>query len=158
MMDVLAWLEGSVFSLWLRESNSIWAYPTVLTLHTFGMMVLVGASSALDLRLLGFGRRIPLGPLRTLFRVMWAGFWINAVTGSMLFAAEATGKGTTTMFFAKLVFVALGIITIVLIERDVYGAGADPVTASGTARRLAIASLVVWIAAITTGRLLAYVA
>jgi hypothetical protein len=32
---------------------SIWGYPTVLTLHTMGLSVLVGASMMLDLRLLG---------------------------------------------------------------------------------------------------------
>ena len=49
MMEYLAALEGSAFSTWLRESTSIWAYPTVLTLHTVGLAVLVGANWALDL-------------------------------------------------------------------------------------------------------------
>jgi hypothetical protein len=39
---MLAALENSAFSQWLLGSNSIWAYPTVLTVHTLGMMVLVG--------------------------------------------------------------------------------------------------------------------
>src|SRR5262245_15781359 len=101
MIQWLSWLEGSTFSVWLRESTTIWGYPTVLTLHTFGMGVLVGASWTLDLRLLGVGRRMPLGPLRALFPVMWAGFWINAVTGSMLFAATAAARGTSKLFAAK---------------------------------------------------------
>ena len=50
----------------LRESPSVWAHPTVLTLHTMGMAVLVGASWVLDLRLLGISPqhpavRLPLG-------------------------------------------------------------------------------------------------
>jgi len=89
--------------------------------------------------------------------VMWAGFWLNLVTGSVLFAADATSRGTSVLFGVKLLFVAVGVTTIVLIKRNVYGAGADPVTVSGTAKRLAILSLLVWIAATTTGRLLAYV-
>ena len=63
------------------SSNSIWAYPTVLTLHTFGMMVLVGAALMIDLRLLGFGRGIPLQSMDRLFSVMWGAFALNAVTG-----------------------------------------------------------------------------
>lgn len=144
--------------MWLLGSNSIWAYPTVLTLHTFGMMVLVGACAVLDLRLLGFGRGIPLDSMQTLFRVMWGGFWLNLVTGSMLFAADATKRGTSTIFMVKLSLIALGVITIVLIKRDVYGKSPVPVTVSGTAKLLAIASLLVWGAAITAGRLLAYIA
>ena len=158
MSAFLAALEGSAFSTWLRGSGSIWAFPTVLTLHTLGMMVLTGASSALDLRLLGIGRRIPLGSLRLLFPFMWGGFWLNLVTGTMLFVSDATAKGTMPMFFAKLGFVAVGVVTIVLIRREVYGRDAEPVAVSGAARNLAIASLIAWISAITAGRLLAYVA
>ena len=156
-MSLLASLEGSAFSTWLLGSDSIWAFPTVLTLHTLGTMVLVGASAVLDLRLLGAGGRIPLGSLRPLFPLMWGGFWLNLVTGSMLFIAEATTKGTMPLFFLKLAFVAAGTITIVLIRREVYGAGSEPSTVSGAARFLAGASLVVWMSAITAGRLLAYV-
>src|SRR6266850_7522668 len=134
---MLTSLEQSAFSTWLLSSNSIWAYPTVLTLHTFGMMVLVGASAMLDLRLLGFGRGIPLDSLKTLFRLMWIAFWLNAVTGSMLFAADATKRGTSVIFLVKLLLVALGVITIVLIRRNVYDKNPDPVSVSGTARKLA---------------------
>ena len=53
MMNLLASLEATGFASWLRESGSIWGYPTVLTLHTLGLGVLVGASTVIDLRLLG---------------------------------------------------------------------------------------------------------
>lgn len=93
MIEILAWLEATALSIWLRESSTIWAYPTVLTLHTIGLAVLVGASAALDLRLLGFGSAIPLATFAKAFRVIWIGFWINAVSGVLLFGAEATTKG-----------------------------------------------------------------
>ena len=67
---MLASLDQSAFSTWLLSSNSIWAYPTVLTLHTFGMMVLVGSALMIDLRLLGFGRAIPISSLERMFRIM----------------------------------------------------------------------------------------
>ncbi len=156
-MGILAALDHSAFSEWLLGSNSIWAYPTVLTLHTFGMMVLVGAAAVLDLRLLGFGRGIPLGSMQTLFRTMWVAFWLNLVTGTMLFVADATKRATSPIFIVKLALVAIGVVTIVLIKRNVYGTNPDPATVSGTAKRLAIVSILVWSAAITTGRLLAYV-
>ena len=157
MMELFAWLESSALSTWVSEADTVWAYPTVLTLHTLGLGVLVGASAVVDLRLLGIAHRIPLGPMRSLFRFMWIGFWINAVTGSMLFAADAITLSTSALFMVKLAFVAVGVGTVVLIERHVYGARADPVVVSSTARRLAIASLVVWTAAIMAGRLLAYI-
>jgi hypothetical protein len=157
MMDVFTWLEGSAMSTWVREAPTIWAFATILTLHTFGMGVLVGASAVLDLRLLGVGRTIPLAPLRTLFPVMWAGFWLNLVTGSVLFAADASARGTQWLFFVKLLFVATGVTTMILIKRHVYNANADPVVVSSTTKGLAALSLLVWVAAVTAGRLLAYV-
>ena len=155
---MLASLEGSAFSMWLLGSNSIWAYPTVLTLHTFGMMVLAGAAAMIDLRLLGFGRGIPLGSMNTLFRVIWGGLALNAVTGTMLFVADATKRGTSVIFLVKMLLIAVGVVTIVMIRRDLYSGNGEPVAVSGTAKLLAITSLLAWTAAITTGRLLAYVA
>ena len=156
-MNILSSLEGSSFSMWLLGSNSIWAYPTVLTLHTFGMMVLVGACAVVDLRLLGFGRGIPLGAMQTLFRVMWGGFWLNLLTGSMLFIADATKRATQPLFLVKLTLIAIGVTTIVLIRRNLYGATPDPVTVSAKVRGLAVVSLLARCAAITAGRLLAYI-
>ena len=144
--------------MWLLSSNSIWAYPTVLTLHTFGMMVLVGAALMVDLRLLGFGRAIPISSMRNLFRIMWGAFWLNLVTGTMLFIADATKRATQPLFILKLALVAAGIVTIVLIKKNLFDGREEPIVVSGPAKRLAITSLLVWCAAITAGRLLAYVA
>jgi len=63
-MGMLVWLESLPLSVWVHESPSVWAQPTVLTLHTMGMGVLVGASWVLDLRLLGINRNVPLSAFR----------------------------------------------------------------------------------------------
>jgi len=157
MMALYEWLEATSLSTWVREGETIWAFPTVLTLHTFGLGLLVGASAVMDLRLLGIGRRMPIAPLRSLFSLMWGGFWLNLVTGTMLFAADATKRGTSGLFLAKLLFVALGVATMVLIKRSVFDAPADPETAAPNVKLQAFLSLIAWVAAIVAGRLLAYV-
>ena len=157
MTEVLASLQESGFATWLRESESIWALPTVLTFHTIGLGILVGSAFAFDLRVLGIARSIPLVPLRTLFRVMWFGFWINAVTGVALFVADASRKATSPTFLTKMTFVAIGVVTLVLIRRHVYGPAADLDRPSSTARLIALVSILAWSAAISAGRLLAYV-
>jgi hypothetical protein len=154
---MLTTLAQSSFSTWLLSSNSIWAYPTVLTLHTFGMMVLVGAALMIDLRLLGFGRAIPLQSMTRLFRIIWAAFALNAVTGTMLFIADADKRAPELIFWTKLAFVAVGLLTAARIRRMNFQGGAEPVVISSGAKRLAVISLVAWSAAITAGRLLAYV-
>jgi hypothetical protein len=156
MMDILSALEATAFATWLRESSSIWGYPTVLTLHTVGLALLVGPSWALDLRLLGFVRAIPLGALERAFPVMWAGFWINGISGALLFAADATTKGATLLFATKLTLIAIAVVNIFAIRRIVYRRGSEPVS-SPAARVLAVASIVLWVAAIGTGRWMAYI-
>jgi len=102
-----AWLEGSAIAVWTRESPSIWAYPTILTLHTAGLGVLVGANAVVDFTLLGFAPRLPVLSLAPLYRFMWGGFAINAVTGVMLFAGDATTKARQPVFYIKLMLIAL---------------------------------------------------
>jgi hypothetical protein len=157
MLDFLAWLENTEFASWLRESGSIWAYPAVLTLHTLGLGVLVGASAVIDLRLLGAASHIPIAPLRRLFPIMWAGFWVNAISGALLFVTDATTKGTTTVFMSKLGIIVLAVIVLTTIKRSAFGH--NPVSSNPpmSVKALAAASLALWLAAIITGRYMAYV-
>jgi hypothetical protein len=144
-----AWLQESALAVWTRESPSIWAYPTVLTLHTVGLGILVGANAVIDFRLLGFAPRLPIGALAPLYRFMWAGLAINAITGGMLFASDATTKAAQPVFYVKLTLIALALVVTALIRRL-----ADPSATSGP--RLAALSLLLWAGAIAAGRLMAY--
>ena len=156
MTSVLTAFENSGLSTWLRESNSIWAYPTVLTLHTIGLALLVGANAALDLRVLGVGTAIPVADLRPLVRWMWIGFWVNALSGVVLLGADATTKATAPMFLIKLGLVVAGVVVVRALDRRLWGPSASPGTITPAARGLAVASLVIWGVAIAAGRLMAY--
>jgi hypothetical protein len=156
MTDLMASIEASGFSTWLRESPSIWAYPTVLTLHTVGLGVLVGANWMVDLRVLGFARAIPGSVLTRAFPIMWAGFWLNAATGVLLFVADPA-KATTTIFAWKLAIIAVGVMFVIALKRTLYGRGTDMDQTSIGVKLVAAASLVLWVAAIGTGRWMAYV-
>ena len=134
----------------------MWAMPTVLTLHTTGMAVLVGASWVLDLRLLGINRNVPLTAYRWVFRAVAIGLIVNLVTGVLLFMKNATTWGTALPFLAKMAFVVASAATILPIRTYVLNSGDGPSTISDRARMLAIASIVAWTAAVTAGRLLAY--
>ena len=153
MTELLAALEASSFSTWVRESPSIWAYPTILTLHTLGLGVLVGASWMVDLRLLGFASAIPTTVLSRSFPTMWAGFWVNAFTGALLFVGDPM-KATTTVFAWKLGMVAVGVVLMVALQRRLAGRDIEPT--GGGVKAIAIASLLLWVAAIATGRWMAY--
>lgn len=119
-MEFLSWLENTEFCTWIRGSGSIWAYPLVLTLHTTGMGILVGFNWALDLRLLGVARQIPLLAMEKFFKVMWIGFWVNLVTGVVLLAADATTKMTSWVFGVKMLFIVLAMIVLVKMQKTVF--------------------------------------
>jgi hypothetical protein len=155
MDPFFAWLEGTSFSIWLRESPSIWVFPFVLILHTVGLAFFVGANVAWDVRVLGFSVGIPLDALRRYFLVMWVGFWINALSGVVLLIAYPTKALTNPLFYIKLALIAIGIVLALRIQREVQGVQAQA-DAPPRARTLAAASLACWIAVIFAGRLLAY--
>lgn len=155
-MSVLAWLEATGLAQWIRESDSMWAYPTVLALHTFGLGIVVGAHVVIDLRLLGFARAIPLETLDRFFPVLWAGFWVNALSGIGLFMAAATTKGTQAIFYVKLALVFAGIGLARALRAAIRAAPEGGGPSASKRRGLALVSLAVWLGAIVAGRLMAY--
>ena len=156
MQELLLWLEAAAVSTWVRESGSVWAYPTVLAAHTVGMSLLVGASAALDLRLLGVAPQVPLGPLAVLFRVLWTGAGLSLVSGLLLFGADASTKGATPVFLVKLAFIAAALVVARRLRRTIYRGGSDAVAVPFAAKALAVASLLLWAGAIAAGRFMAY--
>ena len=146
------WIETTALSIWLRESPSLWAFPFVLILHTVGLAFLVGSNVALDVRVLGMARGVPLRTLERYSLVMWSGFWLNAASGVLLLIAYPTKALTNPLFYGKLVLIAAGLVLAQALRRQLRdGSPLVPL-----ARRMAIASLVIWAAGITAGRLLAY--
>lgn len=143
--------------MWVLQSGSIWAYPTILTVHTIGMTMVAGLIGVIDLRLLGIAPTVPIRPLERLYPIIWSAFGINALTGTILLIADATTKLTNPDFYVKMVFIFFGVTVLALMRKKVFGdpqLDIAPVTSS--AKGLAWLSLVAWMGAITAGRLLAY--
>ena len=141
----------------MRESPSVWAFPMILTLHTAGMAVLVGASWLLDLRLLGISNRnSPLSGYRWVFPAIAAGLIVNLFTGVLLFIKNATTWGAAAPFFVKMLLVAVSVVLLLPIRKYTLASNGGNVEVGGNVRLLAIASILAWTAAVTAGRMLAY--
>jgi len=156
MASYLEWLQDLPFSMWIAGSESLLSFPLVLFLHSVGMGLSAGAAFIVAMRLVGVGRPLPVSSLRIFFKIFWAGFFLNLVTGSILFAAHATTTGYIPMYYLKLALIASGVVLLVPIRRFVDGESSDGAIPSRI-RGLATLSLIVWTAVITTGRLIAYV-
>lgn len=149
-------LQNSAFTEWFLGSPSIWAYPTVLTLHTVGMAILVGASFVVNLRVLQVSGLIPLHRLQPLYRFVWIGFTINLASGLVLFVTEAADRVVDPVFYIKLTSIAVALTLGARVKRLAINPTEAPLVASVPARSLAAASLGMWTVAIVAGRLMAY--
>ncbi len=148
------WLETSALSVWVRESPSVFAFPIILACHTVGMGFLAGMKAAIALRILGFAPGVPLAAAKRVFPVLWAGFWLNAVSGVVLLIGYPTKALTNPVFYFKLLCVALGLVVQTVIRRRLLEDEQSDIPFWG--KMFACASLAVWTAVIFSGRFLAY--
>jgi len=154
----MMWVEQLSYSTWVRESNSIWAFPMYLFAHTLGMSVVAGGAAVISLTLLGLWPKTPLKPLARMYPVMMWGFALNTFTGVSIFMKDASVYARNPDFYIKLVFIVLGMILLVKIRRQVFGdPDLDNRPISSAVRRLAWMNLACWLGAICSGRLIAYV-
>jgi hypothetical protein len=162
-MDLLVWLEESPLAEWVRASTV--GYPTMITLHSLGLAIMVGLSIVLSLRVLGWFGGIPYSSLRRLLKIAWIGFVVNLISGSALFTAEATAYIADLQFLLKMAFVTVGAFFVAVLQTMINtgsivqasAAGPSPAVALPTAAR-AVASFVIvaWTGGMITGRLIAY--
>jgi hypothetical protein len=150
-------IEATDLSVWIRESDSFFSFWLILSLHAIGMGVLVGASVLIGLRILGLAPDLPLAPMQRLYRYIWAGFWIQVVSGALLLIAYPTKSLTNPLFYLKLTLIGLAMASMLKLRNRVFAdPGLNEATMMARGRLFAIWALVFWVAAVTAGRLLAY--
>jgi hypothetical protein len=157
---ICQWLEQTTIGTAIRES--LWLFPVIETVHIFGIILLVGGTSILDLRLMGLTfRDEPVSKLAKRFLPWaWAGFMIQVATGLLMFTSEATKMYVNLAFQVKmLMIVAAGVNAIVFHSLAYQSVGKwdkDPV-APVSARVAGLISILFWFGIVAAGRWIAYV-
>jgi hypothetical protein len=157
---ICKWLELSAVGTSVRES--LWLFPVIETVHIFGIILLVGSTSILDLRLIGLTFRDELVSklARQFLPWAWAGFVIQVCTGLLMFASEATKMYGNVAFQMKMLLIlAAGMNALVfhfLAYQSVGKWEKDPV-APFSARVSGTLSILFWFAIVAAGRWIAYV-
>jgi len=139
-------------SVWLAQAMkySTWLYPTVETVHIWGIGMLFGSVVIMDLRVLGLGKALDYSALSRLgIAVSVNGFFLALLTGSMLFITHAADLIASRLFILKMCLIFLLIANATLLRMRVV---INPVT-----KAQAVISLVGWASVIGLGRWLAYV-
>jgi hypothetical protein len=112
------WLQNRPFALAI--SGSEWAYPLVQATHFTGLSIWVGTTLAVDLSLLGAGKKSSptLQLSDALFLWNWIGFAIAVTGGFLLFSISAETYLTNIAFLAKLgLLIPLGLVVHILIQQ-----------------------------------------
>jgi hypothetical protein len=136
--------------------------PFVLcqTLHFMGLSVLLGALLIIDLRGLGVFPRAPLVEAHKLVPLAIGGFAVQFVTGLCMTFTNPTTYLESLAFWIKMVLLVLAGLNAFAYEIFVFrplAAGNTAIERSGMLKITSALSLLVWVAVLVFGRLIAYI-
>lgn len=159
MGDVVGWLAATPLAQAMRDSP--WLYPIVEIVHITGFCILVGAVAMFDLRVLGWGRALPVSVLgQHLLPWSLGSLALVIPAGLMMFSAHPQDFLANPVFLLKLTLIAAAGVNALLFHLGVYRSVAAWETekpAPPLAKAQALLSIALWLSVICCGRLLAYV-
>ncbi len=146
--------KPSKFTDLMLVSKYWWAF--MMDLHFIGLALLIGTVGILNLRVLGFEKRLTGASLHRLMPWAMAGFGINVLTGTLAFIGMPSYYAFDAAFWLKiLALLLLGLNAAVFYLTDAFesverlGPGDE---APRLAKLVAGSSLFLWFAVITLGR------
>jgi len=156
VLEFLDWLEKSSWAVGIRQS--LWLYPALEIVHILGIVMLVGPAFMFDLRLLGFSQHIPLASLAE-HLLPWSrrSLLLIIPSGALLFITNANALGIDPTFWTKMGLIGVAAINVFVFHRFIFKSNLNPNSnLPSQARISACISIIVWVAVIACGRLLAY--
>ncbi len=132
--------------------GSHWLYALVGAAHILGIAMALGTIVALDARIFGIRRSVPLSTVaRFLMPFTIAGLVLAVLAGLVLFSARAHDYAGNPVFQLKMALLVLALVNATLVRRlSLHRAEANGVLRIGAA-----ASLVLWIGVLVCGRFVA---
>jgi len=151
-------LNDSAFREWLN--GFLWAFPGSEIFHIVMTGGFFGGLAILDLRLLGFNRRIPVSTLmQHIMPCLWWLFLGVVISGGLLFMFMPLEYSGNPAFLTKMVLIPLGglnalFMHIVLLRHQHLWDSHGHVPAG--VKLSALISLLIWMGCLACGRLIAY--
>ena len=129
-----------------------WAYPALESVHVFGVALLVGNLLALELRVWGRARELPVLALARLsLSIAIAGFVCAAASGLLMFASQPADLLANQAFTIK-----MGLVACAGVNAVVFHLRHGLQRLDGWARTQTALSLGLWVAVMICGRWIAY--
>ncbi len=148
------WLETTPWGHPVRYS--LWLYPFIQLIHFGGLSLWIGTNAALDLRLIGIGRRRQTAAQLSeqLFAWNWIGFAIALLGGFLLFSGIATSLLVNAAFVVKLSYlVPSALIWHIIVQRKARTWGRTKSTPA-VAKLAAVVELLLWLSVVTAAVLI----
>jgi len=152
-LEVLAALEAS----WLGHAgrHSAWLYTAANLLHVLGAAFVVGGIAVFDLKVLAEHGKNAQQVGRYAIPLAASGLALQIPSGMLLLAVEARALGINPAFYAKMAFIAVGLVNVALFHFR-FGTALRSGALPPEARLYALTSLVAWVATLLAGRMIAY--
>ncbi len=155
----LAAIERLPLAMAMR--HDLWLYPSVEIVHIIGFVTLVGSIIVLDLRLLGLSKALPVSVLAR-HTLPWSigALLLIVPSGLLMFITHAGDFISNPAFITKMSLLFCAAINAAVFHAGVFRgvAGWDSGVATPVAAKIhASLSLLIWIAVLACGRLLAYI-
>ena len=142
------------FTQLMVANKRLWA--SMMVAHFVGLSLVIGVVGAIDLRIMGFAKALPLAPLHRLLPLAMAGFGINVLTGMMAFIGMPAYYTADIAFWFKLgALMLLGLNAAVFYLTGIFdrverlAPGEDAALA---AKIVAASALLLWFTVIISGR------
>lgn len=151
----IAWLGATPFALWLGQSTIRIAW--LFTFHVFGLILLLGGTIFLSLRMLSLVQKAMPVPAvaRAVLPVTTVGLLLMLASGFTIFTGGAVAYSEGTPFRIKMSLLLVAVLFHFAVFRRVAKAPEGKVSQavySGTG----VAALVIWFAVAWAGRLIAF--
>lgn len=155
-MNLIELVNASAYAVWIRNSNIL--YPLLQVLHIIGISIVVGSLTTGNVRLLGAATRLPLPDFsRHLYRWVQVGLVLFLVTGMHMAVAFLPVFAINPVMWIKMGLLLAAVVVHVHLYRWQFVAAVEPVQAGPREKALAVLSMLLLLAIIVMGKLLAYI-
>jgi hypothetical protein len=161
-MDIAAFLKALESSgLANRIRDSFFLFPLLESIHVFGLALVFGTISIIDLRLLGIAstQRSFKRMESDILKWTWGAFALTALTGTLMFITNARVYYHNFFFRTKMLLLVLTGINLLVFEltagRTIHRWDTAP-SAPRSGKAVAVLSLVMWISIIFMGRIIGF--
>ncbi len=152
-LPLFRWADHTWIAVWIRDST--WAFALIEVFHLFGLTLLLGTLTVLNLRLFGWGlngyslKSVAADALPWTF----VGMAVSITSGALLFASEAMKCYASLPFFVKMGLLAAALVFTFTFNRNLTKA--DP-PSPAVSKCAACLSIVLWFGVGLAGRAIAF--